>query len=304
MVIVKSIGAFFVRIWRWIKETAWVQPLLIVGAVFAIIFSIPSLTSLVDSWAGSGDGTFYERYSRSLEGEVLFSDGDTYMTAADTITADLAAAIDDLGDESAIQNIRDTYGEKFFFSYVGSDCDACLDDEGGFERLEEYWNEYYIPSDGRDFNFYTIDSDQTSTNDDDYENRDWDTAFRRYLLNYGDDFFQPLADLLYNTTYYWSNLDLDEDDFQIFGDAAISGEDTFTVPVTILFDFSEEAVEAGRVCEAVLTSLTGSNDSTKSYFLMNMWNHLDSDRSNPFSSDYWSEATSSSDTTDDDTDEE
>ena len=37
MIILKAIGAFFVKIWRWIKDTAWVQPLLIVGAIFAAL---------------------------------------------------------------------------------------------------------------------------------------------------------------------------------------------------------------------------------------------------------------------------
>jgi hypothetical protein len=49
MKVLKAIGDFFVRIWRWIKETAWVQPLLIVGAIFAIIFSIPYFTKWISS---------------------------------------------------------------------------------------------------------------------------------------------------------------------------------------------------------------------------------------------------------------
>ena len=40
MIILTAIGAFFGRIWKWIRETAWVQPLLIVGVIFGIIFSI------------------------------------------------------------------------------------------------------------------------------------------------------------------------------------------------------------------------------------------------------------------------
>ena len=43
MKILKVIATPFVALWRWIKETAWVQPLLIVGCIFAVIFSIPCL---------------------------------------------------------------------------------------------------------------------------------------------------------------------------------------------------------------------------------------------------------------------
>ena len=51
MVVLRAIGGFFARIGRWIKETAWIQPLLIVGAIFAVIFAIH--TSLMVLKAGS-----------------------------------------------------------------------------------------------------------------------------------------------------------------------------------------------------------------------------------------------------------
>ena len=63
MFILRAIGRFFARIWRWIKETAWVQPLLIVGGIFAIIFSIPYLTKWVKSWFN--DTTASEKYYSS-----------------------------------------------------------------------------------------------------------------------------------------------------------------------------------------------------------------------------------------------
>ena len=45
MNIIKSISAMITKFWRWITETAWVQPLLIVGGIFAVIFSIPKFTT-------------------------------------------------------------------------------------------------------------------------------------------------------------------------------------------------------------------------------------------------------------------
>ena len=82
MIILKSIGAFFVRIWRWIKETAWVQPLLIVGAIFAVIFSIPYITEWAASWNQSGKGAFYSSYQLSLEGEDTADRGASALTSA------------------------------------------------------------------------------------------------------------------------------------------------------------------------------------------------------------------------------
>ena len=65
----KKLATPFVKIWDWIKETAWVQPLLIVGIIFAVIFSIPSITSWVSSWDfGDDTYTWLEKNQLSLEG--------------------------------------------------------------------------------------------------------------------------------------------------------------------------------------------------------------------------------------------
>ena len=37
MKVLKILATPFIAIWRWIKETAWVQPLLIVGLIFGIM---------------------------------------------------------------------------------------------------------------------------------------------------------------------------------------------------------------------------------------------------------------------------
>ena len=69
MNVLKKLGTPFVALWRWIKETAWVQPLLIVGVIFAIIFSIPSITSWVQSWDfGDDKYNWLENKQLSLEG--------------------------------------------------------------------------------------------------------------------------------------------------------------------------------------------------------------------------------------------
>ena len=65
MVVLRAIGKFFARIGRWIKETAWVQPLLIVGGIFAIIFSIPYIVKGVSSWfdqKGTASENFYSKF--------------------------------------------------------------------------------------------------------------------------------------------------------------------------------------------------------------------------------------------------
>ena len=55
MKFLKIIATPFIRIGRWIKETAWVQPLLIVGCIFAVIFSIPYIVRGIQNLSSGED---------------------------------------------------------------------------------------------------------------------------------------------------------------------------------------------------------------------------------------------------------
>ncbi len=64
----KAIGRFFKGIWDWIKSTAWVQPLLIVVIVFAVIFSFSSSSPLMKWIKGLSNtdttGEFYDQHKK------------------------------------------------------------------------------------------------------------------------------------------------------------------------------------------------------------------------------------------------
>ena len=48
-----AIGRFFRNIWRYIMTNAWIQPILIVALIFAIIFGLTGIPALIDevkSW--------------------------------------------------------------------------------------------------------------------------------------------------------------------------------------------------------------------------------------------------------------
>ena len=68
--VLSVIGGFFVSIWRWIKETAWVQPLLIVGIIFGVIFAIPPIVSGINSIRERNESaeTYYRKFQLSLAG--------------------------------------------------------------------------------------------------------------------------------------------------------------------------------------------------------------------------------------------
>ena len=59
-----AIGRFFKKIWEWIKNTAWVQPLLIVAIIFGVIFSINPITDAIKEAIEADDtGEFYEEHN-------------------------------------------------------------------------------------------------------------------------------------------------------------------------------------------------------------------------------------------------
>ena len=70
MIVLRAIGAFFARIWRWIRETAWVQPLLIVGIIFGIMFSIKPIYNAIKNAKEKAESaeTYYREYQVSLAG--------------------------------------------------------------------------------------------------------------------------------------------------------------------------------------------------------------------------------------------
>lgn len=284
MIILKSIGAFFVRIWRWIKETAWVQPLLIVGAIFAIISSIPSITKAVQGWNNSTSDAWLLKYRTSLEGEPLDS-----STSSDA--SKLTAAIDKANtsmSEEDINALNKEYGKKFFVVYVASTDVKTVSDS--FRFLADNWKKSNYKLDLHDeesFNFklHVIYSDQESSNDDDFDNQNSPSAFQRYLWN-NKSFFSASESVLEDRPYR-INANIEETKYENFGGENTTSTDTksaenFPKPTILLCDFTNKAITAGMggVSE-VLFSLTGSTDIERAQLLANMWNHTDSYSSYP-----------------------
>src|SRR5574344_2651265 len=287
MKVLKAIGDFFVRIWRWIKETAWVQPLLIVGAIFAIIFSIPYFTKWIGSFGWGSSNSYDQTFQVSLEGEVAGKQG---VSNVDKLTtkiwedSDLSKSDDDFKNNPYDAANYDTaaYGEKFFVVYVSSNCSSCETIQPGFATLQEGWGTSFSNSDGRAFKMYTIYSDETSSNDDQDANKY--TAFQRYLNNY-QEFYELAGSRLAEQTPYRYNASLDSStDYTYFQNADITN---FKTPTVLLVDYSKEAYSLYRTgVSEVLFGLTGTTKYEKANLLLQMWNHTDSDPANPFSKSY------------------
>ena len=301
MKILKAIGGFFVRIWRWIKETAWIQPLLIVGAIFAIIFAIPSFTSWIGS-LGIGEENYYSAHKLSLEGELMYStDGEKALTAsqADKIT-DSIANNSNLGDKDDFKYTDNyaEYGQKYFLVFVKEDCSVCSEIQEAFKTLEDNWGKAsYVPATTTvggqptelPFKIHTIFTDEESSTDDDYD--DEPGAFKRYLDNHLD-FFEDAGSRLTDLTPYKYNKNVSSTNYEYFSKA---DKTNFAVPTIMLVDYTDEAANLDRYgsdvkgrqgASEILFGVDGNDRFAKAQVLMNMWNHQAKDVDNPFSSSY------------------
>lgn len=286
MKILKAIGAFFVRIWRWIKETAWVQPLLIVGAIFAIIFSIPQFTKWINSFGWGSSNSYYQTFQVSLQGEVT---GKRSVSNVDKLTDSLNdySGFDWDFDTKTYDDYKktiasNTYGDKFFVTYVSTSCTNCEAIQPGFAALQDGWGANFAPSDGRAFKMYTVYTDETSSTDDADVNKL--KAFQRYLNNYLS-FYEEAGGRLGDSAPYRYNASLDSsNDYTYFQNADI---DNFVTPTILLVDYSEEAYKLKRPgISEVLFGVSGDTKFDKAGLLHQMWDHTDNDQQNPFSVNY------------------
>lgn len=66
-----AIGHFFRNIWRYIMTNAWIQPILIVALIFAIIFGLTGIPKLVDTVKGwfddSADSKIKTKYRKVID---------------------------------------------------------------------------------------------------------------------------------------------------------------------------------------------------------------------------------------------
>ena len=250
MIVLRAIAAFFVRIWRWIKETAWVQPLLIVGVIFGIIFSIPSIVNGIKGLNEqlSSSETYYRQFQFSLAG------GET--SQADKVT-------DYVFKKANGEDVADEYGlgDKFFLVCVSESCSSCNEAKGGFEVFKDNFNGTFNPKDGSSYNMVTIFTDEVTS-----ETTTKETAFVQYM-NRHDEFFEYAAGVGYNTDYYLNGF-VKKADLEYVEQV---DPDNFLTPTIILVDFTETSPEQG--VSEIFFGVTGDSDYKKAETLLDCWKH-------------------------------
>ena len=149
MKILRAIGGFFAKIGRWIANTAWVQPLLIVGGIFAIIFSIPYIKKGIEGLQTDTTDYKYQYYKdRSLD---LKEGG-----KADK----LLGYLEDYKDNK--ENIKKEFGSQFLLTFVKQNCQNCKDAVEGYKYVANNYNSKFTNK----FKMYTILVDKTNDEGD------------------------------------------------------------------------------------------------------------------------------------------
>ena len=120
MKILRAIGALFAKIGRWIANTAWVQPLLIVGGIFGIIFSIPYIKKGFEGLFADTTDNEYEWYKAQA------------LTLGENEQFDKLLGYLEFYNTENSGKIKSEFGSKFVLAFVQQDCQNCKADVEGY----------------------------------------------------------------------------------------------------------------------------------------------------------------------------
>ena len=279
----KKLGTPFVALWRWIKETAWVQPLLIVGVIFAIIFSIPSITSWVQSWDfGDDKYNWLENKQLSLEG---ITDEKIDGEAADFFsTFEEAQSLWKNDNKDEARKTMKSYtgdADKLFLYFVQEQESASNINEANKYLVEEAWKnkvtsraeEAGIEVKGS-FQYRTIFTDQTIEDKDGEYIYESHTAFEYLLKSREFESFYSTIYSAYQNTAYYQNIIADKvtgvqlDSYQ----SSINSLRTTTnpsAPTLFIIDLSDNS--KNDIVSNIVFSIDGSDKYARADFLANAW---------------------------------
>ena len=269
MKVLRAIGGFFARIGRWIKETAWIQPLLIVGAIFAVIFAIPHIIDGVKGWFDESDAAnkYFAKYQISLKNADVIPDGEYIGTSK---VDELFTYIQE-GDNAKIEA---SYGKKFFIAFVQEDSSACKDLYGGLKMFQDKYNKNdEFNGLKENFKLITIYTDSISTVDDKTN------LFDQVWSNHYELFENLSRDNYLEDTFYAQNKNYTTDNYSsAFLGSSEQKTCPMSTPLVMFFDYTEENTYANQKIKGlsdVIFSVDGSSDLDKARTLKNCWSHSD-----------------------------
>ena len=278
--ILKVIATPFVALWKWIKETAWVQPLLIVGVIFGVIFSIPTITTWINDIIDYFDDglDYYENINLSLSKAYKGkSECDDFFVAYEKAQGYLNG--DEDFSEQDYTAFKNKYGEKFFLVFAQSECDACEEISDALEELKDNWKKYILTEDGTTTEKYKCWSIICNEDLSDSEEKKY-TDFKpfEYILNDHSQFFEDMQKFGKINTYY-NNLTSAEQSVQAGYIENFMGDiSSIHTPCVVLFDLtgkeSSNGADWNYLANTVFFSIPSSsstNDVTRAQFLAQAW---------------------------------
>ena len=271
MKILKAIGGFFVRIWRWIKNTAWVQPLLIVGAIFGVIFSIPAITNGIRGIIEYNESAnkFYASFQLSMEGEKSSAAYKLIDPLYDEIKLEHKS-----GDADKPWEKFNADQQKYFLLFTNTNNSTTNGWKDAFVALKDNWGSTYIPKVddsgvGKNFKLYTIFTDESTSATTTVQ-----TAFSKFL-DAESAFFEKAGDQL-KKSWYCFNEGVKKEDIDTF----ISSESTtFKTPTLLLIDWSKAGNSADTTLydgvKTIMFDLPGDDCYKQAQTLIDCWNGAD-----------------------------
>ena len=269
MFVLKAIGRFFAKIGRWIRDTAWVQPLLIVGGIFAIIFSIPKIVEVVDKMNEESNAAqiFFENSMISSQGEKtkLSEDSalDNFLTVLENKNNKYASADAAFADVKSALKLNDNE-KRFFVLFVdkSASCDSLYT---GLNYLNKNWNNEEFKDELKgEFVYRTIFVDAV----DKYDNSTklFDDAYDRHN-------FETFATDLYSTQFA-INKGYNEEAGDHYDNLATSAS-SFSAGTVLYFDYEAEAYDGVTTygLRSCFTSgdVAGSTDYERAQKLAEAW---------------------------------
>lgn len=277
MKILKIIATPFVFIWKWIKETAWVQPLLIVGIIFGIIFAIPSISNWVKGWFNNGDGLdYYETVQLSLNGAYKGeSEVDKFLTSYEK--AQSFKNGEKNATEADFASFKKEYGEKFFLVFTQSDCEFCENISDGLEELKDNWKNYNV-GDGalETYKCWSIICNQEI--DKNEQKQYTETKAFEYILNDHSSLFEDMQTFGLRNTYYTNQTSSDKSTIKDYITNFLKGVNDIHVPCVMLFDLSGNKSSNGEGWNYLANTIFfeipsnyDTNEVTRAKFLAQCW---------------------------------
>ena len=281
MKVLKILATPFIAIWRRIKETAWVQPLLIVGLIFGIIFSIPSITSWVKSWDfGSDTYTWLYNQQLSLEGIV----GDDNKGAAYDFLLNFNKANSKWSEnykDEAKELMKDYVGNSNkMLLYFVQENDTCADiNEASNYLVNDAWDSKVkkIDENAPDFRYKTIFTDQKIDVDDNDHTYDEHTPFELLMVDMQFYKFITTVRSAATTSNYYKNLESSSDKTTIENNIKKIGESTeysSVVPYFVTIDLTDSN-KSSTIVTNVFFKFDGSSKYEKADFLAQAWTNTE-----------------------------